>query len=330
MYICPNPEHAASISTASGNCPQCGQGMATFRGMWLDETMADRNIPPLPAIAQEAAFHCPIHPLVHSDRPGNCTICGSVLEGDAQIREPMAATIPSDAKYTCPMKECWHFSAEKGECPVCGMRLKPLDDVDWVQEMPEAVSDRSDEAAFVCPMHPDTITASKPGSCSICAMRLVDRAALSLSTAAPERVAAQMNYLMEHYLELQRLLSSDSTDGIALNALGLAAAADELGKQLDDPALDLPDSVREAVTLLRTTALKTTGAALASDRVTFVEMSAAMRTLVTHLRPDSKRWPKLYIYHCPMSKGDWLQSAEEKANPYYGFQMRTSGELCRG
>ncbi len=136
-----------------------------------------------------------------------------------------------------------------------------------------------------------------------------------------------MNYLMEHYLELQRLFASDSTEGVALNALGLAAAADELRKQLDDPELDLPDSVAEAVELLRTTALKTTGASLAGDRVAFVEMGSAMRTLVTHLRPDSERWPEFYIYHCPMTKGDWLQATEEKANPYYGFKMRTCGEL---
>ena len=327
MYTCPDPEHAASISTAAGNCPQCRRGMATFRGMWLDEAMANRNVPPLPVIAQDAEFHCPIHPLVHSDRPGNCTICGSVLEGEAQIGAPMAATIPSDAKYTCSMKECWHFSAEAGECPVCGMDLKPLQEVDWVQEIRAAAVTAPDAARFVCPMHPNAIPASKAGSCPICAMRLVDRAGLSLTPAAPERVAAQMNYLMEHYLELQRLFGSDSTDGVALNALGLAAAADELGKQLDDPQLELPDSVREAVDQLRTTALKTTGATLAGDRVTFVEMSSAMRTLVTHLRPDSKRWPKLYIYHCPMSKGDWLQATEEKANPYYGFKMRTCGEL---
>ena len=52
-----------------------------------------------------------------------------------------------------------------------------------------------------------------------------------------------------------------------------------------------------------------------------------MRTLIEHIRPAKKRWPKLYIYHCPMSKGDWIQSAEQKANPYYGFKMLRCGEL---
>ena len=66
---------------------------------------------------------------------------------------------------------------------------------------------------------------------------------------------------------------------------------------------------------------------LETDRVTFVDLSAAIRTLVEHARPDRTRWPKLYLYHCPMSKGDWLQPAEEKANPYYGFKMLNCGEL---
>jgi len=90
--------------------------------------------------------------------------------------------------------------------------------------------------------------------------------------------------------------------------------------------MNLPPEAAEAAKRLHDAALKITGK-LDADRVTFVELSAAVSTLVEHARPDRKRWPKLYRYHCPMSKGDWLQPAEEKANPYYGFKMLNCGEL---
>jgi hypothetical protein len=61
--------------------------------------------------------------------------------------------------------------------------------------------------------------------------------------------------------------------------------------------------------------------------VAFIGLSAAMSEIIELARPSSDRWPKLYIYHCPMSKGDWIQSAREKRNPYYGFKMLTCGEL---
>ena len=78
---------------------------------------------------------------------------------------------------------------------------------------------------------------------------------------------------------------------------------------------------------LHAAALKTTGADIDADRVVFVEMSAAVQTLVEHIRPVSLRWPKLYIYHCPMSNGNWIQATDNMANPYYGFKMLKCGEL---
>jgi len=61
--------------------------------------------------------------------------------------------------------------------------------------------------------------------------------------------------------------------------------------------------------------------------MTFVELSAAMNGMIEVVRPSRERWPKLYIFHCPMSKGDWLQTTQQKRNPYYGFKMLTCGEL---
>jgi len=183
------------------------------------------------------------------------------------------------------------------------------------------------EVRYVCPMHPEDARAARRGTCSLCGMQLVAESAMKRPTAASEHVAAQMDYIIEHYLELQKLLASDRTTDVARQALGLVAASEEMMKHIDDPDVDLPSEAVVAAQRLHTAALKTTGAGLAADRVTFVELSAAVRTLVEHARPDRKRWPKLYIYHCPMSKGDWIQATEDKANPYYGFKMLRCGQL---
>jgi hypothetical protein len=209
------------------------------------------------------------------------------------------------------------------------MRLEPIEDVEWALEA-LAAAPRGRKLAvqdsYVCPMHSRQVRAGRPGTCSICGMQLVAQAALKRPAAAPEHVATQMEYILEHYLEVQRLLASDRTTGLTLNALGLASASEELLKHLSDPGVQLPSEVPAAARALHASSLKITGK-LAADRVTFVDLSAAVRTLVEHARPDRTRWPKLYLYHCPMSKGDWLQPAEEKANPYYGFKMLKCGEL---
>ncbi len=327
MYTCPDPEHASVISTKPGNCPECGRGMAAYRGVWLDESMAEANVPPSPGLAEEAAYRCPIHPLVNSDKPGHCTICGAELEttSPSESSEPDHTSIPLDAKYACSMKECWYFAAESGECPKCGMRLKPIEDVAWAQKLLNEQSKQAG-ATYVCPMHPNEVRSETPGSCPKCGMLLVKESAIKKPTAAQEHVAVQINYIMEHYLELQRLLASDRSKDLTLHALGLVSASETLSKHLADPSNNLPPELAEAAKRLHTAALQITGN-LDADRVTFVDLSAAVSTLVEYARPDQTRWPKLYLYHCPMSKGDWLQTGKEKANPYYGFKMLKCGEL---
>ncbi len=327
MYTCPDLDHASTISTTPDNCPHCGQGMAAFRGVWLDESMASENVPESTSLAEIALYRCPIHPLVHSDQPGHCTICGAELESTelGESNEPDRTSIPSGAKYVCTMKECWHFAAEPGDCPKCGMRLKPIEEVSWARELLEAQSEQT-EAAYVCPMHPKQIRSTSPGSCPKCGMLLVKESMLKRPTAAPDHIATQMNYIMEHYLELQHLLASDRTKGLTLHALGLVSASEALSKHLADPGVNLTPEVSLAAKLLHAAALQIKGK-LDADRVTFVDLSAAVGTLVKYARPDQVRWPKLYLYHCPMTKGDWIQPAEEKANPYYGFKMLSCGEL---
>jgi len=276
MYTCPNPEHSGLIDRSGGRCPRCGSNLVPFRGIWLTEDMAEANLPPTTQPAEQAAYHCPTHPLVHSDQPGACTICAG----------PLVKSEPSTQPTTQPVGT--------GE--------------------------------FLCPMHPQ-IRSPRPGLCPICAMQLVPKSHLKEPATAPARVNRQLSYITEHYLALHRLLASDSTKDVARHALAIAAAAEQMLKHIGD--MNGPDraSIAKAVRDLRAAAVKINGTRISRDRIEFVRLSRAMKNLLDYVRPDKKRWPKLYIFRCPMTKGYWIQSGSDVANPYYGFKMLKCGNL---
>lgn len=81
-------------------------------------------------------------------------IVGVVLAGCG--KNPQA-----DVKYHCPMHPTF-ISDKPGDCPICGMRLVPIEE----KVAPTTVP------AYTCPMHPE-VTSARPGRCSKCGMKLV-------------------------------------------------------------------------------------------------------------------------------------------------------------
>jgi len=63
-------------------------------------------------------YICPMDPEVHEHSPGDCPVCGMVLE-PAHVTAPVTKT-----EYTCPMHPQIVRDAP-GECPICGMALEP-------------------------------------------------------------------------------------------------------------------------------------------------------------------------------------------------------------
>jgi membrane fusion protein, copper/silver efflux system len=79
-------------------------------------------------------------------------------------------------RYHCPMHPTY-LSDKPGDCPICGMRLVPIEE----KVAPTTVP------AYTCPMHP-AVTSDKPGNCPECGMKLVPTgktAAPAQSEAAP-------------------------------------------------------------------------------------------------------------------------------------------------
>lgn len=141
MYTCRKPEHAEVIRKTGGACPHCGERLVAYRGPWLSEAMAQANTPPDPSIAETAAYRCETHPMVHSDRPGVCTICAATL---ASTAAPPVAAAPSTSRpaadrYVCPMHPEEVVQDHPGTCRICAMQLVLASSVVGLQAGPAQI-----------------------------------------------------------------------------------------------------------------------------------------------------------------------------------------------
>ncbi|MCC6156496.1 MAG: efflux RND transporter periplasmic adaptor subunit [Deltaproteobacteria bacterium] len=73
-------------------------------------------------------------------------------------------------KFHCPMHPTY-ISDRQGDCPICGMRLVPIEsESDHVSATPAPAT----HDVYTCPMHAQVVS-DEPGECPICGMDLVKR-----------------------------------------------------------------------------------------------------------------------------------------------------------
>jgi multidrug efflux pump subunit AcrA (membrane-fusion protein) len=98
-------------------------------------------------------------------------------------------------RYHCPMHPTY-VSDRQGDCPICGMRLVPINERGATaggrahdHDAPVAGKAGASQAAWVCPMHCEGSDSGQPGRCPKCGMALVPNPDLA-PQAAPAAPAA--------------------------------------------------------------------------------------------------------------------------------------------
>ncbi|MDV2464879.1 copper-translocating P-type ATPase [Elizabethkingia anophelis] len=225
QYICPMKCEGDKIYNEPGRCPVCGMFLAPIEEVNtpVKEEKASccstashqqhQNIAPADKISSSGQYICPMKcedEKIYNE-PGRCPVCGMFLapieevpakeekssccsttkhqhQHQHQHSIATADNISPSGQYICPMKcEGEKIYNEPGRCPVCGMFLAPIEEVNTPvkeekvsccssghhhhAEKPKVTS--SSAGKYYCPMHCEGDKLyDNPGSCPVCGMNL--------------------------------------------------------------------------------------------------------------------------------------------------------------
>ncbi|HCZ8394005.1 TPA: heavy metal translocating P-type ATPase [Elizabethkingia anophelis] len=220
QYICPMKCEGEKIYNEPGRCPVCGMFLAPIEDVNtpVKEEKASccstashqqhQNIAPADKISPSGQYICPMKcegEKIYNE-PGRCPVCGMFLAPieEAPAKEEKSSCcsttkhqhqhsiatadkISPSGQYICPMKcEGEKIYNEPGRCPVCGMFLAPIEEVNTPvkeekisccssghhhAEKPKVTS--SSAGKYYCPMHCEGDKLyDNPGSCPVCGMNL--------------------------------------------------------------------------------------------------------------------------------------------------------------
>jgi Cu(I)/Ag(I) efflux system membrane fusion protein len=141
-------------------------------------------------------------------------------------------------------------------------------------------------------------------------------------SAAAGIVAADVDAILSLYLPMAAALAADTQlehAGIGALVETAGALAEEAG---DGPLEPIAAGILEASRAMP-------HGPIADQRKQFRVLSGHVINLVEHVQPTPAIGTRIYIMHCPMYPGDWLQTGERVANPFYGSPMLECGAITR-
>ncbi len=141
--------------------------------------------------------------------------------------------------------------------------------------------------------------------------------ALEMTPEHRERVDA----LVSAYLELSAVLGAMQTNDAPVEVEKVVAAAHAVhgtGGELGS----LGAEVAEAAEGMK-------GHPIDHQREAFKALSARVLGLVERAAPSADVARGVFVMHCPMAPGDWMQRGDVVANPFYAAEMKSCGEVVK-
>lgn len=136
-------------------------------------------------------------------------------------------------------------------------------------------------------------------------------------------VLAQVDALTMAYLQMAKVLGAPQAEGAEpLNVTPLREAAEALAKRGSGET-----KAWASVVATGTAAIE--GKPLEAQRKGFKGISDAMIALAERQPPSRAVSAKLYVVECTMAPGQWLQTSDRIANPYYATAMKACGSVLR-
>jgi Cu(I)/Ag(I) efflux system membrane fusion protein len=129
-----------------------------------------------------------------------------------------------------------------------------------------------------------------------------------------------VDVVFAEYLKIAHVLGEKQDAPTPVDAIPLLDASIRLAEQSNAEARELAESVSEAAATLD-------GKSIDEQREAFKIVSEAVIALAQRVPPSTAVADSLYIAHCPMAPGNWLQTQQEIANPYYATSMKRCGEI---
>lgn len=141
---------------------------------------------------------------------------------------------------------------------------------------------------------------------------------------AREREApqARLDATFAAYLAIATALGGVDEAALRFDAAPLARAAHELAAAAHGETKQLATRLAESADGIA----KLEGEA---RRKAFGPLSEAAIALADRSPPSASVAPSLFVVHCPMAPGSWLQTHEEVENPFYASTMKACGEVVR-
>jgi len=131
------------------------------------------------------------------------------------------------------------------------------------------------------------------------------------STYSAETHSAPLHVSLDQYINIQVALAADSLKGVPEAAAAIAVAAKDAKGVIPEAVVPQAEALANANTI-------------EAAREAFKPLSAS---LIGVLARQNEKSGHFYEAFCPMANASWLQTDRKIANPYYGKDMLTCGEI---